>query len=107
MLAASLPRRDLSARSTPLAAASPLAAAGSTALLSTQYTLHCAPICARQPQVDRPGRFYGSFAEIGAGQEVSRWFFQVGAAAGTVPADAATPSEERTRGRFVQNGVLI
>src|SRR5271169_769840 len=28
--------------------------------------------------------FYGTFAEIGAGQEVARWFFKVGAAAGTV-----------------------
>ncbi|MFT5125539.1 MAG: hypothetical protein ACI9TH_004163 [Kiritimatiellia bacterium] len=27
---------------------------------------------------------YGSFAEIGAGQEVVRWFFKVGAAAGTI-----------------------
>jgi hypothetical protein len=27
---------------------------------------------------------YGAFAEIGAGQEVARWFFQVGGAAGTV-----------------------
>ena len=27
---------------------------------------------------------YGSLAEIGAGQEVARWFFQVGAAAGTI-----------------------
>lgn len=27
---------------------------------------------------------YGSFAEIGAGQEVARWFFRVGGAAGTV-----------------------
>ena len=27
---------------------------------------------------------YGSFAEIGAGQEVARWFFKVGAAAGTI-----------------------
>ena len=27
---------------------------------------------------------YGTFAEIGAGQEVARWFFHVGAAAGTV-----------------------
>ncbi len=27
---------------------------------------------------------YGTFAEIGAGQEVARWFFRVGAAAGTV-----------------------
>jgi hypothetical protein len=30
-----------------------------------------------------PGR-YGTFAEIGAGQEVVRWFFQAGAAAGTI-----------------------
>jgi len=27
---------------------------------------------------------YGTFAEIGAGQEVARWFFQAGGAAGTV-----------------------
>jgi hypothetical protein len=27
---------------------------------------------------------YGSFAEIGGGQEVARWFFSVGGAAGTV-----------------------
>src|SRR5580658_10901934 len=27
---------------------------------------------------------FGSFAEIGAGQEVARWFFIVGAASGTV-----------------------
>ena len=30
-----------------------------------------------------PGK-YGTFAEIGAGQEVARWFFRVGGAAGTV-----------------------
>ncbi len=29
-------------------------------------------------------RFYGTFAEIGAGQEVARWFFRVGGAAGTL-----------------------
>ncbi len=29
-------------------------------------------------------RWYGTMAEIGAGQEVVRWFFRVGAAAGTV-----------------------
>ena len=28
--------------------------------------------------------FYGTFAEIGAGQEVARWFFRVGGAAGTI-----------------------
>ena len=27
---------------------------------------------------------FGTFAEIGAGQEVARWFFHVGKAAGTV-----------------------
>src|SRR3989454_9841150 len=27
---------------------------------------------------------YGTFAEIGAGQEVARWFFHVGGASGTV-----------------------
>lgn len=29
-------------------------------------------------------QYYGTFAEIGAGQEVVRWFFRVGGAAGTV-----------------------
>ena len=29
-------------------------------------------------------RRYGSFAEIGAGQEVVRWFFRAGGAAGTI-----------------------
>lgn len=48
------------------------------------------------PTVERPSirqkaldvnlddRRYGTFAEIGAGQEVVRWFFRVGAAAGTI-----------------------
>jgi hypothetical protein len=35
-------------------------------------------------QVNLDPRFYGTFAEIGAGQEVVRWFFRVGGAAGTV-----------------------
>lgn len=35
-------------------------------------------------QVNLDSRWYGSFAEIGAGQEVVRWFFRVGGAAGTV-----------------------
>jgi len=30
---------------------------------------------------------YGAFAEIGAGQEVARWFFRVGGAAGTIAKD--------------------
>ncbi len=37
---------------------------------------------ALQINVDRAK--YGTFAEIGAGQEVARWFFRVGGAAGTV-----------------------
>src|SRR5215207_6093742 len=35
-------------------------------------------------KISLDSRFYGTFAEIGAGQEVVRWFFRVGAAAGTV-----------------------
>jgi hypothetical protein len=35
-------------------------------------------------QINLDPTFYGTFAEIGAGQEVARWFFRVGGAAGTV-----------------------
>ncbi|MFN3191453.1 MAG: TonB-dependent receptor [Aureliella sp.] len=35
-------------------------------------------------EVNLDSRKYGSFAEIGAGQEVVRWFFRVGGAAGTI-----------------------
>ncbi len=35
-------------------------------------------------QINLDGRRYGTFAEIGAGQEVARWFFRVGGAAKTV-----------------------
>jgi hypothetical protein len=35
-------------------------------------------------QVNLDKTKYGTFAEIGAGQEVARWFFRVGAAAGTI-----------------------
>ena len=34
--------------------------------------------------INRDGSRYGTFAEIGAGQEVARWFFRVGGAAGTI-----------------------
>ncbi len=34
--------------------------------------------------INLDSRKYGTFAEIGAGQEVVRWFFQVGGAAGTI-----------------------
>ena len=35
-------------------------------------------------QINLDLRWYGSIAEIGAGQEVARWFFRAGGAAGTV-----------------------
>ena len=35
-------------------------------------------------RINRDAQKYGTFAEIGAGQEVARWFFHVGGAAGTV-----------------------
>jgi hypothetical protein len=35
-------------------------------------------------QVNLDPRWYGTIAEIGAGQEVARWFFRAGGAAGTV-----------------------
>ena len=35
-------------------------------------------------QINLDARIYGTFAEIGAGQEVVRWFFRAGGAAGTV-----------------------
>ncbi len=35
-------------------------------------------------QINLDARLYGTFAEIGGGQEAGRWFFRVGGAAGTV-----------------------
>ena len=35
-------------------------------------------------EINLDDNIYGTFAEIGAGQEVARYFFQVGAAAGTI-----------------------
>jgi hypothetical protein len=35
-------------------------------------------------QINLDAKKYGTFAEIGAGQEVARWFFSVGKASGTV-----------------------
>src|SRR5262249_40274712 len=39
---------------------------------------------AKAPRMNLGLRRYGTFAEIGAGQEVVRWFFRVGGAAGTI-----------------------
>ena len=35
-------------------------------------------------QINLDPQWYGTFAEIGAGQEVVRWFFRVGGAAGSI-----------------------
>src|SRR3954466_11828572 len=35
-------------------------------------------------RINLDAKRYGTFAEIGAGQEVARWFFRVGGASGTV-----------------------
>src|ERR1039458_10301699 len=35
-------------------------------------------------KINLDGRKFGTFAEIGAGQEVARWFFHAGKAAGTI-----------------------
>src|SRR5438105_5117979 len=35
-------------------------------------------------EINLDQRKYGTFAEIGAGQEVVRWFFQAGGASGTI-----------------------
>ena len=42
------------------------------------------PVAERALRLNIDAEVYGSFAEIGAGQEVARWFFSVGGAAGTV-----------------------
>src|SRR6202047_682865 len=38
----------------------------------------------RALRINLDPRWYGTVAEIGAGQEVARWFFRVGGAAGTI-----------------------
>src|SRR3989441_10263960 len=35
-------------------------------------------------QINVDAKRYGTFAEIGAGQEVARWFFRAGGASGTI-----------------------
>lgn len=60
-------------------------------------------------------RRYGSFAEIGAGQEVARHFFQAGAAAGTVAKSVSAYDKvisdeiygNRNTGRFVSKERLL
>ena len=45
---------------------------------------HRDPTAARALALNLDESIYGSFSEIGAGQEVARWFFAAGGAAGTV-----------------------
>jgi len=51
---------------------------------------------------------YGTFAEIGAGQEVVRWFFRVGAAAGTIAKSISAYDMTVKEGRpaWVDGGTL-
>ena len=56
---------------------------------------------------------YGSFAEIGAGQEVGRWFFRVGGAAGTIAKTISAYDKSvsdaiyGTAQRYVSSGRLL
>lgn len=62
-------------------------------------------------EINLDERIYGAFAEIGAGQEVARHFFQAGAAAGTIAktmsaydkvvSDEIYGIEEQGKGRYV------
>lgn len=47
--------------------------------MSSNFSTH-----EKAQQINLDNSFYGTFAEIGAGQEVARWFFRVGGASGTV-----------------------
>lgn len=51
---------------------------------SSEAAIDLTSVRERTLRVNLDDSFYGSFAEIGAGQEVSRWFLRAGAAAGTV-----------------------
>jgi hypothetical protein len=51
-------------------------------------------IHAKALAINLEASFYGTFAEIGAGQEVARWFLSVGAASGTVA--EATSAYDKT-----------
>ena len=62
-------------------------------------------------EINLDERIYGAFAEVGAGQEVARHFFQAGAAAGTIAktmsaydkvvSDEIYGAEEQGKGRYV------
>ncbi len=52
--------------------------------MSTPAPQQLTDIHAKALAINLEGSIYGTFAEIGAGQEVARWFLSVGAASGTV-----------------------
>jgi len=53
-------------------------------LMSAPAPQQFTDIHAKALAINLEASFYGTFAEIGAGQEVARWFLSVGAASGTV-----------------------
>jgi hypothetical protein len=63
-------------------------------------------------QINLDPRWYGTIAEIGAGQEVARWFFRAGGAAGTVAKSmsaydmAVSDAIYGKSGRYVSKGRL-
>jgi hypothetical protein len=52
--------------------------------MSASAPQHSTDIHAKALAINLEASFYGTFAEIGAGQEVARWFLSAGAASGTV-----------------------
>src|ERR1700742_1443574 len=52
--------------------------------LSSEMTTEAVDTHNKALKVNLDPQWYGTFAEIGAGQEVVRWFFRVGGAAGTI-----------------------
>src|SRR5271163_4222018 len=53
-------------------------------LMPTPVPQQSADVHAKALAINLEASFYGTFAEIGAGQEVARWFLSAGAASGTV-----------------------
>src|ERR1700761_4983345 len=57
-------------------------------------------IHAKALAINLEASFYGIFAEIGAGQEVARWFLNVGAASGTVAETISAYDKTVSDGRY-------
>jgi hypothetical protein len=62
----------------------PILNSANGALMSVPTPQQSTDIHAKALAINLEASFYGTFAEIGAGQEVARWFLSVGAASGTV-----------------------